>query len=288
MKKKLFKSLLFSCTLALTVPTLAFAGNWRQDFNGWWYQHENGNYPVNSWMNQNGTWYHFNEAGYMQTGWIFDQGTWYYLKPSGAMASDEWIGNYYLNASGAMAVNTWIGNYYVGSDGAWIPGYSQSQWILDSNGWWYRHADGSYTSSNWENIHGTWYYFNSAGYIVTGWQSINGAWYYFDLSGAMYANRWVGNYYLGSSGAMLVNTTTPDGYWVGSDGAWIPNQADGTPTTPGPEDNVSATYFWTKNGKSYHASRDCPTLSRSKNIDSGSFDKAFAAGKTDPCNICIK
>ena len=54
MKKKLFKSLLLSCTLALTVPTLAFAGNWKQDFNGWWYQHENGNYPVNSWMNQNG------------------------------------------------------------------------------------------------------------------------------------------------------------------------------------------------------------------------------------------
>lgn len=48
MKKKLFKSLLLSCTLALTVPTLAFAGNWKQDFNGWWYQHENGNYPVNS------------------------------------------------------------------------------------------------------------------------------------------------------------------------------------------------------------------------------------------------
>ena len=31
MKKKLFKSLLLSCTLALTVPTLAFAGNWKQD-----------------------------------------------------------------------------------------------------------------------------------------------------------------------------------------------------------------------------------------------------------------
>ena len=127
MKKKLFKSLLLSCTLALTVPTLAFAGNWKQDFNGWWYQHENGNYPVNSWMNQNGTWYHFNEAGYMQTGWIFDQGTWYYLKPSGAMASDEWIGNYYLNACGAMAVNIMLVPMVHGSpdtvkvNGFWIP-----------------------------------------------------------------------------------------------------------------------------------------------------------------------
>lgn len=28
-------------------------------------------------------------------------------------------------------------------------------------------------------------------------------------------------YYLGSSGAMLTNTTTPDGYHVDSEGRWI-------------------------------------------------------------------
>lgn len=46
-----------------------------------------------------------------------------------------------------------------------IPG----KWINDSNGWWYRHSDGSYTVNNWEYINGNWYYFNSQGYMQTGW-----------------------------------------------------------------------------------------------------------------------
>ena len=58
--------------------------------------------------------------------------------------------------------------------------------------------------------------------MATGWQKINGSWYCFDGSGAMYANRWCGDYYLSSSGAMLTNAWTPDGYYVGSDGRWIP------------------------------------------------------------------
>ena len=57
--------------------------------------------------------------------------------------------------------------------------------------------------------------------MSTGWKDIKGTWYYFDDGGKMAANCWVGNYYLGSSGAMLTNTTTPDGYKVGVDGAWI-------------------------------------------------------------------
>ena len=62
--------------------------------------------------------------------------------------------------------------------------------------------------------------------MVTGWQQVDGSRYYFDGSGAMYANRWCGDYYLGSSGAMLTNALTPDGYYVGSDGRWIPASAD--------------------------------------------------------------
>lgn len=30
--------------------------------------------------------------------------------------------------------------------------------------------------------------------------------------------------YLGSSGAMLTNARTPDGYYVGADGAWVPGK----------------------------------------------------------------
>lgn len=57
-----------------------------------------------------------------------------------------------------------------------------------------------------------------------------------------------------------------------------------TPAAPAPEQ--SAMVYWTPNGKSYHTTSGCSTLSRSKTILSGTLDEAMAAGKTDPCNVC--
>ena len=37
----------------------------------------------------------------------------------------------------------------------------------------------------------------------------------------MVENRWIGNYYLGADGAMLVSTSTPDGYYVDATGKWV-------------------------------------------------------------------
>lgn len=56
--------------------------------------------------------------------------------------------------------------------------------------------------------------------------------------------------------------------------------------TPTPVPEQSATVYWTPNGKSYHTTSGCSTLSRSKTILSGTLDEAIAAGKTDPCNVC--
>lgn len=42
--------------------------------------------------------------------------------------------------------------------------------------------------------------------------------------------------------------------------------------------------FWTTNGKSYHYSRNCKTLKRSKKILQGPLSKC---PKKDPCNICV-
>lgn len=58
------------------------------------------------------------------------------------------------------------------------------QWQQDSTGWWYQNDDGSYPASQWQEIEGKHYYFGVDGY-------------------------------------MLSNTTTPDGYQVGADGAWV-------------------------------------------------------------------
>ena len=57
-------------------------------------------------------------------------------------------------------------------------------WQKDYVGWWYQNDDGSWPAGGWAQINGLWYYFNTSGY-------------------------------------MLENTMTPDGYYVGPDGAWV-------------------------------------------------------------------
>jgi len=55
---------------------------------------------------------------------------------------------------------------------------------------------------------GTWVYLDGEGYTLQStWAEINGKWYYFD-----------------EYCYMLADTTTPDGYYVGSDGAWDQNE----------------------------------------------------------------
>ena len=69
---------------------------------------------------------------------------------------------------------------------------SAGAWKQDAAGWWWQNEDGSYPAGVWEWIDGDedgtaeCYYFNAAGY-------------------------------------MLANTTTPDGYTVNADGAWVEN-----------------------------------------------------------------
>lgn len=74
-------------------------------------------------------------------------------------------------------------------------------WRQNDIGWWYRQVDGTYPSDSWKNINKKWYYFNDNGYMVE--------------------DSWVENYYLGSDGAMLVNTITPDGHYVLDNGERI-------------------------------------------------------------------
>ena len=76
-------------------------------------------------------------------------------------------------------------------------------------------------TTNWQKVSGAWYYMDNSGAMQTDWKKISNAWYYFNADGVMQENRWVGDYYLGASGAMLVNTTTPDGYRVDASGKWI-------------------------------------------------------------------
>ena len=67
------------------------------------------------------------------------------------------------------------------------PDYAASgkdEWVKQDGKWWYRHADGSYTTNGWERIDGKWYYFDAKGWMVTGWVKWKGKWCYCEGSGA--------------------------------------------------------------------------------------------------------
>ncbi len=191
------------------------------------------------------------------------------------------------------------GNYTGTKEASFKVGPKVGKWKSYKGNWWYEYGDGSYLTSTFEHINDKWYYFNADGYMVkgwcsvdgtwyymgsdgamlTGWQEIDGNWYYFKSSGAMAHGGWEGNYYLGSDGVMLTDTTTPDGYHVGSDGAWIKNWRAPSTTT----ESYGATVYWTPNGEVWHSTPSCPSLSRSKTIYSGTVAES---GKSRGCKRC--
>ena len=98
------------------------------------------------------------------------------------------------------------------------------QWQQNSTGWWYQNDDNSYPRNSWQWINGKSYYFDSNGY-------------------------------------MLANTTTPDGYNVDANGAWIVNGVVQTQST-GTQTYTGAASGYNKDGISniaidlLHSSRD--------------------------------
>jgi len=168
--------------------TVTFAikkiGTWKKYADGWRYVWAPGQYPKSQFLTIDGKSYRFDKYGIMLTGWKK------------------------LTVSGKTS---W---YYFGSDGA-----RRTGWYRIS-GSWYWFAKYGRMATGPKTISGKTYYFGSNGAMRTGWQKISKKWYYFESSGAMVKNRWVGNYYLGKTGAMLTNTVTPDGYRVLANGCW--------------------------------------------------------------------
>ena len=100
-------------------------------------------------------------------------------------------------------------------------------WHQDTTGWYYIKSDGTRAANEWQTINGKEYWFDSNQYMATGWrQFVGGIWYYFQPDGSLAKNAWVQNsagqwFYVGSTGEMLRNTTTPDGNYVNADGIWV-------------------------------------------------------------------
>lgn len=109
---------------------------------------------------------------------------------------------------------------------------NQNEWIKDDKGWWYRHANGTYTTNDWEFINNYWYYFDKNGYAMTGWQKINGQWFYLTpkkIDGfpeCSMVTGWLKDkdkwYYLAKNGAMVSSQVVEiknKWYAFGADGA---------------------------------------------------------------------
>ena len=192
---------------------------WAQSGGRWRYCLADGSFVKNQFKTIEGATYWFDASGWMVTGWRQISGKWYCFDGSGAMRRNAWEGNYYLGSDGAMLVSCKTPDgYYVDASGAWV-GYAG--WRNVNGAWWYMYENGSWPASKFEKIDGVTYWFDASGWMATGWRKISNKWYYFDGSGAMASSRWIGDYYLGADGAMLVSTTTPDGYKVDANGAWV-------------------------------------------------------------------
>lgn len=159
---------------------------------------------------------------YTDTKALFDYG--YALVKAGALTSGSGS-----QKAGEKAASGTEGNGTVnGGDSAQGPGTSSSRgWVQAADGWNYIKENGAKASGEWVKEEGIYYWIDDNSYMAKGWRQIGDKWYYLRSNGAMAKNQWQkveenGQwFYLGNDGAMLVNTTTPDGCRVGSDGAWI-------------------------------------------------------------------
>lgn len=125
------------------------------------------------------------------------------------------------------------------------------------------------------------------------WVQDGANWRYTKDNGARAVSEWITDngksYYFGADGIMLHDTTTPDGYKVGPDGAWIETQAAAAVTTRSSASAVkkSGTYVGSVKSDKYHY----PTCRHAKDINLGneiwfdSVDEAKAKGYV-PCKVC--
>ena len=98
-------------------------------------------------------------------------------------------------------------------------------WFIKNNRWHYMYADGTEVQNAFAFIDGAWYNFESDGAMRTGWFQRDNSWFYLESDGKMVlgwhaiGDKWY--YFDQSNGIMLSNAATPDGYWVGADGARV-------------------------------------------------------------------
>ena len=103
-------------------------------------------------------------------------------------------------------------------------------WTKSGDQWQYREKNSDIIRASWKFIDNKWYYFDTNGYMLTSWLELKEGFYLLGEKGDMLTgwqnldNKWF--YFDKSSGLMLTNTTTPDGYKVDASGAWIQTETN--------------------------------------------------------------
>ena len=196
---------------------------WVTENNQKKYRKSDGTYVTNGWLNVDDESYYMDENGVMladtitpdgvyvnangektnyMPGWYQDAGGWHYILKNGHYAGATWIQDtdgkwYYMNIGTYMETDDITPDgYYVDANGVWDgkpstqkntvnlgPGVAKG-WEPIDTGWKFKQEDGTYLTNSWH-------------------QDPDGKWYY-----------------LNEDGWMLKDQTTPDGYYVDSNGVW--------------------------------------------------------------------
>ena len=196
---------------------------WVTENNQKKYRKSDGTYVTNGWLNVDDESYYMDENGVMladtitpdgvyvnangektnyMPGWYQDAGGWHYILKNGRYAGATWIQDtdgkwYYMNIGTYMETDDITPDgYYVDANGVWDgkpstqkntvnlgPGVAKG-WEPIDTGWKFKQEDGTYLTNSWH-------------------QDPDGKWYY-----------------LNEDGWMLKDQTTPDGYYVDSNGVW--------------------------------------------------------------------
>ena len=200
---------------------------WVQENGQYRYRKPDGTYVANGWLKVNDQSYYMDANGVMLTdtitpdgvyvnangektnyipGWYHYEKGWRYIQKNGYYAGATWIQGddgkwYYINIGTYMETDDITPDgYRVDADGVWDGQPS----IIDNTVNLGPGAASENASEGWEASGATWKYRLSDGsYVTNAWREVDGKWYYFD-----------------GESLMVMNQTTPDGYYVGADGVW--------------------------------------------------------------------
>ena len=232
--KKVYTCSLCKETKEESIPKLV--GKWVSNSVGKWYEYSDGTYENSGFKKIENETYYFTSNGYVKTGWLSVDNNWYFFKNSGCMVTSNWAGSYYMDSDGKMKTNSFTPDgYYCGADGVYV----RNAWVNHNGNYYYMNANGLMKKNGWAGAYylgadgvmktNTFtpdgYYVGSDGaYYRNRWIKYENKYYYTNGAGLLVKNAWVKVYYLGADGVMKINTFTPDGYYVGADGAYLRNQ----------------------------------------------------------------